>query len=71
MRAASVSQRVWVLNDKRLRRCQSVFDFEDFFCNGHLQLVDLGQVREPAVFFTVEDFFPVQVNLQAAFAIWG
>ena len=45
---------------------------EDLFGDNHLQFADPGQIRESAgVLLTVEDFFAVQVDLQAALAGGG
>ena len=50
---------------------QSLLDFEDLLGDGHFQLDDLGQIREPAGFFTVEDLLAIEINLQAPLAVRG
>ena len=47
-------------------------ELKQFFGDNHLQLVDLGQIRESAgIFLTVEDLLAVQIDLQAALADGG
>ena len=46
---------------------QCRFELEYLFGDHHLELVDLGQIGESRrILFTVENLFPIQVDLQAA-----